>query len=95
MSVDENTVHRIARLARIAVPDSDVPALAKELNVILDFVAELNELDTENVTPMTSVVETEIKRREDNVTDGGMPDEVTANAPVNDDNYFAVPKVVE
>ena len=95
MSVDEKTVRRIADLARIAVSESDVPNLAKELNSILDFVDQLSEVDTQGVQPMTSVVEREIKRREDVITDGGYADDIVANAPVQDDQYFAVPKVVE
>lgn len=95
MSVDEKTVRRIADLARIAVPEEDVPNLAQELNAILGFVEQLSEVNTEGVQPMTSVVEREIKRREDIVSDGGYADKIVANAPVQDDNYFSVPKVVE
>ncbi|MGC6511314.1 MAG: Asp-tRNA(Asn)/Glu-tRNA(Gln) amidotransferase subunit GatC [Parvibaculales bacterium] len=95
MSVDEKTVRRIADLARIAVPDDDVANLAKELNDILGFVEQLSEVKTDGIQPMTSVVEREIKRREDVVSDGGYADNIVANAPVQDDNYFAVPKVVE
>ena len=95
MSIDEKTVRRIADLARIAVPDDDVANLAKELNDILGFVEQLSEVKTDGIQPMTSVVEREIKRREDVVSDGGYADNIVANAPVQDDNYFAVPKVVE
>ena len=95
MSVDEKTVRRIADLARIAVPDEEVAKLSEELNAILGFVEQLSEVDTDGIQPMTSVVEREIKRREDVVSDGGYADNIVANAPVQDDNYFAVPKVVE
>lgn len=95
MSVDEKTVHRIARLARIAVPDEEIAPLARELNAILGFVEQLGEVDTDNTLPMTAVVETEIKRRGDTVSDGGCAGDITANAPLSDDGYFAVPKVVE
>lgn len=95
MAVDEKTVRRIANLARIAVPDNEIASLSDELNAILGFVAQLNEVDTENVRPMTSAVETSIKHREDIVTDGGHADDIVANAPVKDGHYFAVPKVVE
>jgi len=95
MSVDEKTVRRIADLARIAVPEDEVANLAKELNTILGFVEQLSEVETEGVQPMTSVVERDIKRREDVVSDGGYADNIVANAPVQDDHYFAVPKVVE
>ncbi|MGC6471723.1 MAG: Asp-tRNA(Asn)/Glu-tRNA(Gln) amidotransferase subunit GatC [Parvibaculales bacterium] len=95
MSVDEKTVRRIADLARIAVPEDEVAKLADELNAILGFVEQLSEVETEGVQPMTSVVERDIKRREDVVSDGGYAANIVANAPVQDDNYFAVPKVVE
>ena len=95
MSVDQNTVRHIARLARIAVRDDELEPLAKELNSILDWVEQLGELDTSDVEPMTSAVETSMKMREDEVTVGNMQDEVTRNAPVSEDGFYVVPKVVE
>lgn len=95
MSVDENIVRRIANLARIGVTDDEVPALAKELSAILGFVEKLSEVDTEGVKPLTSAVEDKIRGREDVVTDGGYAADVLANAPEKDEEYFAVPKVVE
>ena len=95
MSVDEKMVRRIANLARIGVSDDEVPALAKELTAILGFVEQLSEVDTEGVKPLTSAVDTKIRGREDVVTDGGYVEDVLANAPEKDDEYFAVPKVVE
>lgn len=95
MSVDENTVRRIANLARIGVTDDEVPALAKELSAILGFVEQLSELDTQGVKPLTSAVEDKIRGREDIVSDGGYAADVLANAPEKDEEYFAVPKVVE
>lgn len=95
MSVDENMVRRIANLARIGVTDDDVPGLAKELSVILGFIEQLSELDTQGVKPLTSAVEDKIRGRDDVVTDGGCAEDVLANAPEKDDEYFAVPKVVE
>ena len=95
MSVDQNTVRRIARLARIAVTDDEVPHLQGELNAILAFVEQLNEVDVEGVEPMTSVTPMVMKKREDRVTDGGYPDEIVRNAPATEDNFFLVPKVVE
>ena len=95
MSVDENTVSRIANLARIGVTDDEVPALAKELSAILGFVEKLSELDTQGVKPLTSAVEDRMRGREDVVTDGGYAADVLANAPEKDEEYFAVPKVVE
>jgi aspartyl-tRNA(Asn)/glutamyl-tRNA(Gln) amidotransferase subunit C len=95
MSVDQNTVRRIARLARIAVAEEDVPHLQGELNAILSFVEQLNEVEVEGVEPMTSVTPMLMKKRQDAVTDGGYPHEIVRNAPATEDNFFLVPKVVE
>jgi aspartyl-tRNA(Asn)/glutamyl-tRNA(Gln) amidotransferase subunit C len=95
MSVDNATVKRVARLARIKVKDEDVPRLAGELNQILNFVEQLNEVNVKNIEPMTSVVDMDMRKRADVVTDGHYPKDVTKNAPVSDDDFFAVPKVVE
>ena len=95
MSVDLETVRRIARLARIAVTDDDVPHLQGDLNAILSFVDQLNEVDVRGIEPMTSVTPMAMKKRQDGVTDGGYPELVVRNAPATDDNFFLVPKVVE
>ena len=95
MSVDQATVRRIARLARIAVAETEVPKLQGELNAILGFVEELNTVADEGVEPMTSVVPMAMKKRKDVVNDGGMAATITANAPQSEDHYFLVPKVVE
>lgn len=95
MSVDTGTVRRIAHLARIAVTDEEAGRLVGELNTILDFVAHLDEVDTEKVEPMTSVISHPIKLRDDVVSDGGYQADILANAPQTEDGYFVVPKVVE
>ena len=95
MSVDQATVRRIARLARIAVSDADVPHLQGELNAILAFVEQLNEVDVSEVEPMTSVRPMALKRRRDEVTDGGMREKILANAPETAAGFFVVPKVIE
>ena len=95
MSVDQNTVRRIARLARIAVTDDEVPHLQGELNAILSFVEQLNEVNVEGVEPMTSVTPMTMKKRQDGVTDGGYADQIVRNAPSTEDGFFLVPKVVE
>jgi aspartyl-tRNA(Asn)/glutamyl-tRNA(Gln) amidotransferase subunit C len=95
MQVDEKTVRRIARLARIKVTDTEAKALEKELSGILDWVKMLDEVDTKAVEPMTRVVAQQLKQRCDEVTDGEIADQVTANAPMTEDNFFVVPKVVE
>ncbi len=86
---------RIAKLARIRVPERDLGALAGELSNILTWIEQLCELDTEGVEPMTSVVAVELPKRADAVTDGGYPDRVVANAPEAAQAFFAVPKVIE
>ena len=93
--VDEATVRRIARLARIKVTDAEARALEGELSGILDWVKQLDEVDTEGVAPMTRVVAMTLKQRRDTVTDGGIADDVLANAPATENHFFAVPKVVE
>lgn len=95
MSVDQNTVRRIACLARLKVDEADVPKLEGELNAILKWIEMLNEVDVSNVEPLTSVVAMKMKMRDDVVTDGGIPAKVTANAPGAEDGFFTVPKVVE
>ena len=95
MSVDQATVRRIARLARIKLTEEDVPRLEGELNSILKWIEMLNEVDVSGIEPLTSVVEMEMKMRSDVVTDGNMPENVVANAPATEDHYFVVPKVVE
>jgi len=95
MSIDQETARRVAHLARIAVPDEDLPALADEFNAILGFIEQLGEVDVEGVEPMTGVTPMRLKRREDVVTDGAMPEKVLSNAPDAREGFFAVPKVVE
>jgi aspartyl-tRNA(Asn)/glutamyl-tRNA(Gln) amidotransferase subunit C len=95
MSVDESTVRHIARLARIAVSDAEVHALAPELNNILGWVEQLQEVDVEGVEPMTAVIPNRLRLRDDVVTDGGIRDKVLANAPAAEHGFFAVPKVIE
>jgi aspartyl-tRNA(Asn)/glutamyl-tRNA(Gln) amidotransferase subunit C len=95
MSVDRATVHRIAHLARIAVTEEEAARLEKELSAILDWVAQLDEIDTSNVAPMTRVVDMTMKKRKDEVTDGDCADAILKNAPSVDDHYFVVPKIVE
>lgn len=95
MSVDEKAVRRAARLARLAVPEDRLAPLAAELSGILAWVEQLNELDTQNVEPMTSVRPMRLYRRADVVTDGFYAEDIMKNAPRSEDNFFVVPKVVE
>lgn len=95
MQVDEKTVRRIARLARIKVTDAEAKSLEGELSGILDWVKMLDEVKTDGVEPMTSVEAMALRQREDKVTDGNKADDVTVNAPLTEDHFYVVPKVVE
>ncbi len=95
MSLDKDTVRRIATLARIRIDEEALEPLAGELNNILGWVEQLDEVDTKDVPPMTSVVETELFQRTDRVDDGGQVEDVLANAPEEAEHFFVVPKVVE
>jgi aspartyl-tRNA(Asn)/glutamyl-tRNA(Gln) amidotransferase subunit C len=95
MSVDADTVRRIAHLARIAVPETEIEHLQGELNAMLAFVEQLQEVNVEGVEPMTSVTPMAMKKRVDAVTDGGIAGDIVKNAPASEDNFFLVPKVVE
>ena len=95
MSVDAATVRRIAKLARIAVKDDEIAPLQGELNAMLAFVEQLSEVNVDGVEPMTSVTPMEMKKRHDVVNDGEIADKVLANAPLTEDHFFLVPKVVE
>ncbi len=95
MSVDKDTVKRVAKLARINVSDTEAEGLKSELNTILGFVEQLNEVDIEGVEPMVSVTPMVMKKRDDEVTDGKKAGDIVANAPLTEDHYFLVPTVVE
>jgi len=95
MHVDEATVRRIARLARIKIADSEVAGLEGELSGILTWVEQLDEVDVTGVEPMTRVVDMKLKQRKDEVTDGNIADDIVRNAPLTEDHFFVVPKVVE
>ena len=95
MSVDIDTVKRVAHLARIAVTEDEANRMTGELNVILGFVEQLGEVDVSGIDPMTSVIPMEMKKRQDAVTDGAKAVDIVANAPATEDHFFLVPKVVE
>jgi len=95
MSVDKDTVRRIAKLARIALDEGRVEPMAQELNWIMTWAQQLNEVDVSGVAPMTSVVAQKLKMRDDVVTEGGAANALMANAPGGEDHFFVVPKVVE
>ncbi len=95
MSVDRATVRRIAHLARLAITKEEEARLEKELSAILDWVAQLKEIYTSAVEPMTRVAAMTMKKRKDEVTDGFCAEDILKNAPQADDGYFVVPKIVE
>ncbi|MEZ5857839.1 MAG: Asp-tRNA(Asn)/Glu-tRNA(Gln) amidotransferase subunit GatC [Geminicoccaceae bacterium] len=95
MSLDKATVRKISELARIEVPESDLEPLAQELSAIIGWIEQLAEVDTDNVAPMRSVMPITHAWRADEVTDGGIQEAITRNAPSAHDGYFVVPKVVE
>lgn len=95
MSVDKDTVRRIARLARIKMPEERLGPMVAELNGIFQWVEMLGEVKVEGVPAMTSVVAQKLKWRKDDVTDGGVADGLMRNAPESEENFFVVPKVVE
>ncbi|KQN74126.1 Asp-tRNA(Asn)/Glu-tRNA(Gln) amidotransferase subunit GatC [Devosia sp. Leaf64] len=95
MSVDAATVKRIGRLARIRIEEEEVASYQSEINAILGFVEQLGEVNVDGIEPMTSVTPMQLRRRDDVVTDGGYPEQIVKNAPLTEDNFFMVPKVVE
>jgi aspartyl-tRNA(Asn)/glutamyl-tRNA(Gln) amidotransferase subunit C len=95
MSVDAATVKRIGRLARIRIEESEVAGYQDELNAILGFVEQLGEVNVNGVEAMTSVTPMQLRRRDDVVTDGSYAEKIVGNAPLSEDNFFMVPKVVE
>ena len=95
MSVDAATVRHIAKLARIAVSDAEVAALAPELSNILGWIEQLQEVDVSGIAPMTAVISNTLRLRDDIVSEGGIRDDILANAPAAEHGFFAVPKVIE
>ena len=95
MSLDKTMVQRVSQLARIEIEAAQLDNTAKELNNILDWIEQLNEVDTDGVEPMTSVVYTVASQREDQITEGGAPEKILRNAPQSDGSYYTVPKVIE
>lgn len=95
MSIDKNTVKKVARLARIRTSDADTEVLSAELSKIMTMIEQLGEVNTDGIEPMTSVIEMQAPVREDVVTDGGIPEKILANAPEQTAGFFVVPKVME
>ena len=95
MSIDKDTVKHISKLARISVNDKKVDSLSKDLSSIIRFIEKLNKLNTDNVKPLTSIIDASLKSRKDEIRDGKIRDQILKNSPENNDEFFVVPKVVE
>jgi len=95
MSIDKNTVRKVAKLARIRISDAQEDKLVGEMTNIFKLIEQLNEAKTEGVEPLSSVVDMALPRRADEVTDGGIADKILANAPEHTAGFFVVPKIVE
>ena len=95
MSIDKDTVKHISKLARISLDEKKINSLSKDLSSIMKFIEKLNELNTDKVTPLTSIINTSLKSREDDVKDGKIRDQILKNSPEKNEEFFVVPKVVE
>ena len=95
MSIDKDTVKHISKLARISLNDKKIDSLSKDLSSIIKFIERLNKLNTDNVKPLTSIIDASLKSREDEIRDGKIRDQILKNSPENNDEFFVVPKVIE
>jgi len=95
MSIDKDTVKHISKLARISLDEKEISNLSKNLSSIMKFIEKLNELNTDKVTPLTSIINASLKSREDEVKDGKIRDQILKNSPEKNEEFFVVPKVVE
>ena len=95
MSIDEKIVKKIATLSRITISENEITKLSAELNSIIKWVEQLNEIDTTEILPMTSSVNNTLYLRKDVVSDGNIVDDILLNAPMTEDGFFLVPKVIE
>ena len=95
MSIDKNQVKKVAKLSRISLDDSKLESLSKDLDSILNFVEQLNKLDTKKTEPLTSIVDKTLEPRDDKINDGKIKDQILKNSPDKNEEFFIVPKVVE
>ena len=95
MSIDKNQVKKVAKLSRISLDDDKLESLSKDLVSILNFVDQLNKLDTQKIEPLNSIIDKTVKPRSDKINDGKIKDEILKNSPNKDNDFFIVPKVVE
>ena len=95
MSIDKDTVKHISKLARISLDEKKISSLSRDLSAIMKFIEKLSELNTDKVTPLTSIINASLRSREDEVKDGKIRDQILKNSPERNDEFFVVPKVVE
>tara|TARA_B100002052_G_scaffold11172_1_gene9145 strand:- start:557 stop:844 length:288 start_codon:yes stop_codon:yes gene_type:complete len=95
MSIDKNQVKKVAKLSRISLDDSKLESLSKDLDSILNFVEQLNKLDTKKTEPLTSIVDKTLEPRSDKINDGKIKDQILKNSPDKNEEFFIVPKVIE
>ena len=95
MSIDKDTVYKIARLCRIKIEEKDTETVSAELNSVLDWIDELNEVDTSGIEPLANITGHKLPLRKDNLLDGGYSEKILRNAPENSSGFFVVPKVIE
>jgi len=95
MSLDKDTIKHISKLARISLNDKKIDSLSKDLSSIIKFIERLNKLNTDNVKPLTSIIDASLKSRKDEIRDGKIRDQILKNSPENNDEFFVVPKVIE
>jgi len=95
MSIDKDTVKHISKLARISLDEKKISSLSKDLSSIMIFIEKLNELNTDKIIPLTSIINASLKSREDNVKDGEKRAQILKNSPEKNEEFFVVPKVVE
>jgi aspartyl-tRNA(Asn)/glutamyl-tRNA(Gln) amidotransferase subunit C len=95
MSIDKDKIKHTAKLARISLNEKQTKSLSKDLSNIFNFIEKLNKIDTENVKPLTSILDHSLRTREDKVTDGGIRDKILENSPSKNEEFFIVPKVIE
>ena len=95
MSIDKDTVKHIAKLARISLDEKKINSLSEDLSSIMKFVEKLNELNTEQTAPLTSIINASLQSRKDEVLDGKIRDQILKNSPEKNEEFFVVPKVIE
>ena len=95
MSIDKDTVKHIAKLARISLDEKKINSLSKDLSSIMKFIEKLNELNTDKISPLTSIINASLRTREDEVKDGKIRNQILKNSPEKNEEFFVVPKVIE